>query len=84
LILSSTASHFHVPYQKLLARTQGRPSVASLRGYNKTSDITEESAQLLYIDRHDQLGRPGKRQYIKLAVNSLLRLGGHDVEVSRS
>jgi Tc5 transposase DNA-binding domain len=78
------ARAYHVPYDKLLRRSKGMPSIDSNGGHNKALTSSQEQALLLYIDRCEELGRPCKRKHIKIGANTLLALSGSLGHVSKS
>jgi len=52
----------HVPYDKLLRRSKGMPSIESNGGHNKALTPSQERACFLYIDRYEELGHPCKAE----------------------
>jgi hypothetical protein len=81
---AAAALAWRVPYNKLLRRYQGMPSADSLGGHNKTLNVEQENALLLYIDRCEELGRPCKHRHIEMGANSLLQASGSSQTVSKS
>ena len=48
------ARAWHVPYDKLLRRSQGMLLIESNGGHNKSLSAEQETALLLYIDRCEE------------------------------
>src|SRR5271155_3681519 len=80
---AAAARAWHVPYDKLLRRSQGMHSVESNGGHNKTLSPEQEKALLLYIDRCEERGRPCEHKHIEAAANSILRASDSPRLVSR-
>ena len=60
--LHAAALAFHAPYQRVLARYDGRASRSERAPTNRLLDATEESGLLIWLDRLNQLGtRPSQR-----------------------
>jgi hypothetical protein len=73
-----------MPYDKLLRRSKGIPSIESNGGHNKALSVEQENSLLLYIDQCEELGRLCKRDHITIGANTLLRLSGSTQCVSKS
>jgi hypothetical protein len=73
----------HVPYNKLLRRSNGTKPIESNGGHNKVLSTVQEQALLLYIDRCEELGRPCKRKHITIGTNTLLALSGASFYISK-
>jgi hypothetical protein len=62
----------NLPYQRLLARYKGRPSLSNRRPNGRKLDESQESALCRYIDFLDSIYLPPKRPAIAAAANAIL------------
>jgi hypothetical protein len=80
---ATAARAWHVPYDKLLRRSQGMHSIESNGGQNKALSAEQEKALLLYMDRCEEMGRPCEHKHIEAAANSILQASDSPQLVSR-
>ena len=76
--IKACARTYNVPYQRLLARYKGRPSLSERRPNGRKLDEAQESALCRYIDYLDSIYIPPSRQDIAATANEILTAGHVD------
>ena len=70
---TAAATHYRVPYNRLIYRSKGGQSKQACGGHNRALNDDQELAIKHYVDRCELLGFPANRKAIQAAANSILR-----------
>jgi hypothetical protein len=76
--IKAWARERNLPYQRLLARYKGRPSLSERIPNGRKLDESQESALCRYIDFLDSIYLPPKRPVIAAAANAILASSHRD------
>ena len=80
--ISKTARDYHVPYQRLRYRWQGRPSLLQRHPTHRLLNESQEKVLCTFMDTMDDLGLCPRRNQVEAAANSILREARSDPSIS--
>ncbi|KAJ5605075.1 hypothetical protein N7510_010229, partial [Penicillium lagena] len=80
--ISKTARDYHVPYQRLRYRWQGRPSLLQRQPTHRFLNESQEKVLCIFMDTMDDLGFCPKRKQVEAAANLILHEARSDLSIS--